>query len=389
MKNIWFLILFLGSITSILGQEKETIFSQMRVGGYVRYMNTNTFTKIDSTWLISNLIHNRLNYQWYLSDKITIKLGMRNRLIYGDLVKTNPNYAKSLKTDNGFLHFLTSNVSVGKSYILNTTFDRALIEYSFKNITVSLGRQRINWGQSFVWNPNDIFNSYSFFDFDYEEHQGSDAIRIQYYPTFTSVAEFAVKIDKHNNMTLAGLYRFNKWGYDFQFMGGVINHTDYVIGTGWTGNIKKIGFNGELSYFHPQKNTKQTSDGIIATLGLNFLLKKQITITVEGNYNTFFNKTYANSLLNLSTVPQSVKTISFSKFSGFGQISYSVSPLLSTSVSFMYLPSLKNGYYIMPSIQYSIHENLELSLIAQRFKMTFNNRKSNINSIFLRVSRSF
>ena len=32
-----------------------------------------------------------------------------------------------------------------------------------------------------VWNPNDLFNAFSFVDFDYEERPGSDALRIQKY----------------------------------------------------------------------------------------------------------------------------------------------------------------------------------------------------------------
>ncbi|MCG8318265.1 MAG: hypothetical protein MI921_02070 [Cytophagales bacterium] len=43
-----------------------------------------------------------------------------------------------------------------------------------------IGKHRINWGKSYVWNPNDVFNAYSFFDFDYEERRGTDALLIKY-----------------------------------------------------------------------------------------------------------------------------------------------------------------------------------------------------------------
>ena len=61
-------------------------------------------------------------------------------------------------------------------------------------------RQRINWGQTLVWNPNDIFNAYSYFDFDYIERPGSDAIRLQYYPDYSSAIEMAVKADYENKI---------------------------------------------------------------------------------------------------------------------------------------------------------------------------------------------
>lgn len=32
-----------------------------------------------------------------------------------------------------------------------------------------------------AWNPNDWFNTYNYFDFDYEERPGTDAIRVRVY----------------------------------------------------------------------------------------------------------------------------------------------------------------------------------------------------------------
>ena len=193
MKKISiYILLFFFALNA---KSQESVFSNMTLTGYVKYMNTAMFNNVDSVWLVDNLIHNRLNYKWYINDKLTFALDMRNRLIYGDLVKFIPNYAKSIEEDNGYLNFLTNNITDGNSYVLNTVFDRAYLEFNSNNWVVTLGRQRINWGQSFAWNPNDIFNSYSFFDFDYEERAGSDAIRVQYYPNYTSVADVEGDID--------------------------------------------------------------------------------------------------------------------------------------------------------------------------------------------------
>jgi hypothetical protein len=381
--------LALGCITCLSAQEKSSIFSNMELNGYIKYMNTSTFAKIDSTWLIDNLLHNRLNFSWYISNSVTLKISSRNRLISGDQLEINPNYAESLALDTGYLNFLTNNVASGESYVLTTTFDRAFLEYNYNNITVSVGRQRINWGQTFVWNPNDIFNSYSFFDFDYEERPGSDAIRVQYYLNSTAVSEAVVKLDQNNNITAAGLYRFNKWGYDIQFMGGIIDTTDYVVGMGWSGSIKKMGFNGELSYFYPQDRTENASGDLIASAGANYSFNSSLSVTFEGNYNSFADKIDITNLTDLFAAPLSVKTISLSRFSWFGQMSYAVNPLLSTSLAVMYLPSLDNGYYVMPSIQYSLQNNLELSVVAQRFRLAFNEDASAVNLLFVRLRWSF
>ena len=87
------------------------------------------------------------------------------------------------------------NILTEKSFFLNTTIDRLWVDFNYGKLQVRAGRQRINWGQTLIWNPNDIFNAYSFFDFDYIERPGSDAVRVQYYPGSSSSVEAAVKVN--------------------------------------------------------------------------------------------------------------------------------------------------------------------------------------------------
>ena len=389
MKKVLLIIVSLIVFTSANAQEKKPFFSNMALNGYVKYMNTTMFNSVDSVWLVDNLIHNRLNYTWYINNHITFIASMRNRLIYGDLVKFIPNYAKTLEEDNGLFNFLTNNITNGYSYVLNTAFDRAYFELNVNKWVITLGRQRINWGQSFAWNPNDIFNSYSFFDFDYEERPGSDGLRVQYYPNYTSVAEAAVKIDKDNNITAAGFYRFNKWSYDFQLIGGIIDTSDYIVGAGWTGSFWDFGFNGELSYFHPQKNVEDSAGVIIVSAGFNYMFNNSLNVVFEGNYNGYFDKLNLNSFNDFYFMPLSVKTTSYSKFSWFGQISYPFHPLLSGSVAFMYFPSLGNGYFLMPSLVYSVSNNFECALYGQRFEGSFGGKYDKMTMLFLRFRYSF
>ncbi len=384
--TIYILLLFL-SIRA--NSQENSLFSNMSLNGYIKYMNSSTISNVDSAWLVDNLVHNRLNFKWYMNDKLTLVLEARNRLIYGDMIRYIPNYADIIEKDQGFLHFLTNNISDGSSCVLNSTFDRAYFEFNSNKWLVTIGRQRINWGQAFAWNPNDIFNSYSFFDFDYEERSGSDAVRIQYYPNFTSVAEAAIKIDKDNNITAAGLYRFNKWSYDIQFIAGIIDSSDFVVGAGWTGSIYNFGFNGEMSYFHPQGNYSDSIGVTIVSAGLSYMFSNSLNISVEGNYNGYFNKLNLNSYNDLYFMPLSVKTTSYSKFSWFGQISYPIHPLLSGSIAAMYFPSLGNGYFIMPSLNYSVCDNFEFSLYGQYFEGKFGIQSDKMTMLFLRFGFSF
>ena len=389
MKKLLVIFILLIIISATKAQEKPSVFSNMTLNGYLKYMNTTMFNDLDSVWLVDNLIHNRLNYRWYINDKFTLAIEMRNRFIYGDLVKFIDGYAKSIEEDNGYFNFLTNNITDGSSYVLNTAFDRAYLEFNSDNWVVTLGRQRINWGQAFAWNPNDIFNSYSFFDFDYEERSGSDALRIQYYPNFTSVAEVAIKIDKDNNITAAGLYRFNKWSYDIQALGGIIDTSDYVVGAGWSGSIWDFGFNGEFSYFHPQKNFSDSSGVVILSAGLSYMFNNSLNVSIEGNYNDYFDKLNITSFNDFYFMPLSVKTTSYSKFSWFGQITYPIHPLLNGTIALMYFPSLGNGYFLMPSLSYSVSNNFECALYGQIFEGKFGGQYDKMTMLFLRFRYSF
>jgi len=365
------------------------MFSNMTLDGYVKYMNTTMFNDPDSFWLVDNLIHNRLNFKWYMNDNFTLAIEARNRFIYGDLVEKVPGYASTIETDNGYLSFLTTNLAEENSFLFNMSVDRAYFEYNNNNLAVTVGRQRINWGQSFAWNPNDIFNAYSFFDFDYEEKPGSDAVRIQYYPSYTSVADLAVKVDADKNITAAGLYRFNKWGYDLQFLSGILDTTDYVVGMGWSGSIKKAGFNGEATYFHPQKNFSDSSGVLLIASGLNYMFDNSLYVQFEGIYNGYYEKLNLSGFNNLYFTPMSVKTISFSKFSWFGQLTYPIHPLLNATLAAMYFPSLGNGYFLMPSIAYSASDNFECSLYGQQFEGKFGGVYDQMTLLFLRFRYSF
>jgi len=363
---------------------------RVKAGGYVKFVNTAMFGKFDSPWMVENMIHNRINFSWQMSDNMSFNAGMRNRFIYGDFVRQFPGYEDLISNDDGLLNFLSQTISSANSSILLTTFDRLNIEYSNETFSVTAGRQRINWGQSFVWNPNDIFNAYSFLDFDYEERPGSDALRIRLFPNFSSVVDFAVKMDRDNNITAAGLYRFNKWGYDFQFMAGIIGNEDIAAGAGWSGNLGKIGFTGETGYFHPQNNFRDTSGVLIISAGLNYMFSNSLMINVEGAYNSFFSNISPDSFTDLYYSPLSVKRITFSKFSWLTQISYPVHPLINASFASMYLPSLGNGLIVMPSMSYSAGNNFEISLRAQLFSGEFQESvKEKINMVFLRFRFSF
>ncbi|MCK9422366.1 MAG: hypothetical protein M0Q38_07195 [Bacteroidales bacterium] len=356
--------------------------------GYLKDMQTMIIPNTGSTWVTSNLIHNRLNFRWNISKSFTFCFEERNRFYWGELTKLNPQYKDFIAYDNGVVN-MSWNLFSGNSYVLNVAIDRAWLDYTRKNFQVTLGRQRINWSQTFVWNPNDIFNTYSYFDFDYEEKPGSDAIRIQYFTGPSSKAEIAVKADKDQKITAAGLYRFNKWKYDFQGLAGIYTQSDLVVGLGWAGQIAKGGFKGEMTWFQPLQHFGDTAGVFLSSVEYDYTFRNSIFIQFEG----FYNSNPVNSLNILINQFNSgllnAKNPFLNGFSIFGNISYPVTPLISLALAGIYNPN-NSMYFIIPTFTFSLMNNLDLSVIAQSFQ-SYDPTTSGFSqtSIFIRLKGSF
>jgi hypothetical protein len=380
------IILIISTIILIFGQglsqEKPRFLT---LDGYISTMQSVMFDSLSGPFINENLIHNRLNVKGYVNNNITFAAEFRNRLYTGDMVRSVPLYSEMIANDQGWVD-LSWNILNEQSFFLNTTIDRLWVDFNYGKFQARVGRQRINWGQTLVWNPNDLFNTYSFFDFDYVERPGSDAIRLQYYPGFSSAIEFAIKADYNNDITASALYRFNKWGYDIQFLAGYVESEDIMVGTGWSGALGSVSFRGEASWFRPYENFRDSTGTGIFTFGFDK--------TFKNNCLAQFQLMFCNNPLDPGSFSEfyfgtlSAKELAFSKFSAFGQVTWPITPLFNASFSAMWFPDLK-GYYAGPSFDYSIAENVDLSLYWQHFDSKTATSVEKINLGFLRVKISF
>ena len=366
LKNIYssIIIILLLSQNTIA---QDTIPKQKTwtLNGYVKYMQTISFQEIDGDWSTDNLIHNRLKFNWDINKNLNFKTHVRNRVFYGETVKVFPQYSEIINQESGFLD-LSEILFKGNSIFMHSAIDRLFFDYTYKKMQITIGRQRINWGQTFVWNPNDLFNSASFFDFDYEEKPGSDAVRVQYYPTYSSRIDLVAKIDNNEKLTAAALYQFNKWNTDLQVIGGYFAETDYVLGSGFSGSLLKGGLRGELSYFHPKDNISDTTGIFVASLGYDYTFENSLMLQFEALYNGYGNKSGDFNLSQLYFSQMSPKNLALTEFSYLINATYPISPLLNGTVSAMYNPN-NNSAFFGPSVSYSLKENLDLSIFSQYF----------------------
>ncbi len=351
------------------------IYSQEKVSlnGYISDMQT--VYRVPDLWLWENSLHNRLNLEVYPFDWLSGTLQVRSRVITGNTIRKFPGYADALGADQGWmdLAFVTDgNLGDNAGYVLTSAVDRLWLQFTFGNLEVKAGRQRINWGQTMVWNPNDIFNTYSYFEVDYPERPGSDALRIQYYTGNASAIELAAKIDSANRITAAGYFRFNTHGFDVQMLGGIYQEEDLFLGTGWSGNLGSTAFRGEMSYFRDLDNFKDTTGYFMASAGFDYTFANSLWVQVEGLYSAFAKDLDVYSFLQFYSVNLDVKNLAFTEWSFFANLSYPLTPLIKGGFAVIYYPQWK-GIYLGPSFDLSLNTNFDLSLIVQHFTAEFDN----------------
>lgn len=375
------------------------------------------YPEIGDTLWYDNLTHNRLNLTWYPNDEFTVFVEMRNRLFLGSTVMNTANYAELIDTNNDF--FDLSFTASSDDAVLNMMFDRLYVQWVKNNWELKLGRQRINWGVNLAWNPNDWFNAYSFFDFDYEERPGSDAVRATYYTGVASSIEVAVKMARQpDDFVAASMYKMNKLNYDIQFLGGFAQG-DVSLGTGWAGNLGLASIKGELTYFIPVVDTYANTNYLFNPLDLTYFLDSNGNkIKLSEKYTSMFlgaisvdysfkNSLYLNGSIMYSSIGDynanlfgsaisqqlgsfTVRDLSPYPWSTFIQASYQFTPLLFGGGAVMYYPGT-NNFFVNPMLTYSIITNLDVDVVGQLFYGTKRNGSYDAisKSVFVRVKWSF
>ena len=412
-------MVFLMSITMSATAQDEP--SNWAFKGYLKNMSSFSWTPYlaDTLWY-DNLIHNRLNLAWYPNDGFSVYAEMRNRIFLGSSVKNIDNYGELIDANNDFFDLSYTYTTDNGNAVLNMMFDRLYVQWVKNNWELKLGRQRINWGVNLAWNPNDWFNAYSFFDFDYEERPGSDAVRATYYTGVASSIEVAAKLaDNYDDFVAASMYKTNKWNYDVQFLGGIAQG-DASLGTGWAGNLGLASIKGELTYFIPVvetdantnflrnplnpteyikdangnriKESERYSSMFLAAISVDYSFKNSLYLNGSimyssiGNYDT----NLFGSALEQRTGSFTVRDLSPYPWSSFVQASYQLTPLLFAGSAVMFYPGT-NNFFINPMLTYSIVTNLDINVVGQLFFGDNQNGSYDAisKSVFVRVKWSF
>ncbi|WP_064791944.1 hypothetical protein [Shewanella woodyi] len=387
--------------------------------GYIKYMGSLTSPDSASNSL-DHLLHQRLNFEYRFDRQLSVNVSMRNRVFYGDMADI-PGYGDAIGEDSGYWD-LTSTWLDSGGLVGNTQFDRAYLdwkpnEFDGGNWQVRAGRFRVNWAMSTLWNPNDIFNAYSIYDIDYEERSGVDALLVSRKLGFASALDFVYNPNSESELSSYAMrYLSNYQGWDLQ---GLIGKSgfDHVIGAGFAGELFGAGFRGEFSYFDPQYerwpieiivvDTEGTSSPVsmnmlvrqrlvpqtlsstsVSTLEMDYSFSSARNWMVRGSMLHISNPTESDSALLYLNLPLTARTLSFSQWTSYLDVSFDISELNRVTFSSSYYDD--GSYFVGASTSHSLANNWSLLLVLQRFdgssSSLFGQTPSSLGSVQLKWS---
>lgn len=338
----------------------------LSVRGYVRaspiYLSAKTPAAEERESFMEYRLHKRLNLRYDPSDVLSFHWQMRTRLFAGDPVREVPGYADGITEDDGLVD-LSWTVAESGDWILHYIPDRLYGEWDHGDQNVRIGRQRVNWGVNWITNPNDIFNIYSVYDFDYPERPGSDAVRIQRFLGHSSRAELAVSPGRNREESVAAaLYAFRARGYDIQMIGGYYRDR-IAAGGGWAGNLGGAALKGETMFYadiDSDDSGRETS--LIAAVSLDYMFPNALFTIAELLYNSEGGQdAFIPAAGRLSP-----DNPSFSTYQASLRFSYPIHPLLDGILTAIWYPD-EDAAFLSPSLRWSVTQNLDAELTGQFF----------------------
>lgn len=342
--------------------------------GHLKNTLSNSKYLFSDERVTDNLLQLRLNTRTYFSSNAKFILEGRVRYLSGKSLSLNP-MMKGMLVNNYNLFSLQTELQSGSNSWSHAEIDRLSFDFQKNKLQITIGRQRIAWGTSWVWNITDLFNPLSVLDFDYEERPGQDAIRIQYFMDELSRLDFAISPAKPGEITTTAIqYSFNKSGYDFNFLAGV-RGMKMLGGFSWAGDIGGAGFRGEiivtqkpkLEYVVPAiysaTNDEFDKLQMSSVLSFDYTFTNSFYLHTEFLYNNLGRIRNAKYFLNDA---QKLNLLSPARFSVCQEFAYNISPLVRGTIFAIYNPDDKS-IVVMPNIIWSAIENLDLSLVALLF----------------------
>lgn len=287
---------------------------------------------------------------------------LKNQAMFGSFLKDYP--GSSIYNFNRY-DWLNLNFKWNDDtqLVAHSRIDQVWMHVQWNAIEIRLGRQLIHWGQTMVWNISDIFNTYTMAQMHDPIKQGSDAIRISWYPSPVSMVEFAAKLNFYNELTTAVMYRFNYKSFDVQLKTGLAEASDWLFGWGLVWNRNKVGVRTEGAYYQPLHTGDDARGSLLIATGIEYVFTGGLIIQSEMLYNQLHYMHSYNILRRLYDVSTSPRVLSISEWSLAVNASYPITERLRAGFLSSFFVDYE-AYTMSASLRYNLSRNFELFVNA-------------------------
>jgi len=253
--------------------------------------------------------------------------------------------------------------------------DNAYLRLSFPSFDLMVGKQQISLGTGYAWNPTDVFNFKDIMDPTYEQ-PGHNAFRIDLplKDGFSLLALYSPESTWENSGKLLrlkgrrGHFDFSitgtetEWGvtdYEHAFFNLFTTHKRRLLGGDFVGELLGLGVWGEGAY----NFVGDFEDFWELLVGGDYTFDSELYLMLEFYHHSLAKSDYRQYDLNdwLRFFYQEQKSLT--RYQVFCLIQYPVTDLLNIGGST--LVSVSDGSIaLVPTALYSLHENVELTLIG-------------------------
>lgn len=268
--------------------------------GYYKNLNFASNRATNNDFFLADL--NRVRTEWDARfwKILSAKLIWDNEFIGGNYVNTEEFASRQAQRDVPYLN-MDYELVRKKDFFYGQNFYRAYLQLDPGFFTLKVGRQKIDWGVMRLFSPVDLFTRIPIFDVEKEERVGTTAANLTVPMGSKTRINPVYAFDSRWDRSRLGARLTQTVGhFDLSASGGRFLR-DTVIGFDISGDVKKAGVRGELSYDH-------------AAVGRNFV---QFSAGIDyGFENTFyfaleylFNGQGTNNLAALPVFPPTANQI--------------------------------------------------------------------------------
>ncbi len=306
----------------------------------------------------SDLNRLRLKFNIEPADSFLIKIIYDNEVTVGSILKKDEFIIAKDKKDKTLFDLNAQPIDTSEILWRHLLY-RIYFRYFREPFNLTVGRQRISWGQARIWNPTDLFNPVSPLQIEGDQRLGVDAVSFEYsFGALSSLNLVYAPGDDQLKSSKGLRLRSNLKGYDMSVIFGEFRE-DTVLGFDFAGNIGDSGFRGEGVF----TDKRQDSDFIRFVLSWDYSFPNTLYILFEYLYNG--GNSGADATASVADRFSGEIVTKNRNFTAVG-VGYDITPLLRLD-SYVIYDMDGEGIFFNPFLTYNILNNVDWTAGLQIF----------------------